>query len=71
MHSVSERALIARINRRLQPVGESVRTCRESSRWFHDFGRHYVVNDRNLLVAKDVDIDAWAADLEIAARVVC
>jgi hypothetical protein len=59
---VSVRALVARINRRLANEGERVLTCREASRWFQDCGRYYVVNDRDNILATDIDLEAYGRE---------
>jgi len=56
MKSISESALISRINRKLQHDGEVVRSCRVSSADFHRLGRHYVVDlSTNCVVRYDID----------------
>lgn len=64
MHSVSENALIRRINRRLHHEGQRIRTCPYNSRDFHELGRHYAIDDRNCIVAKHVDLEQWVAELD-------
>ena len=57
MRPVSEKALIGRINRRLKPDGELVRTAR-SLRAEHNVGRHYRLDVyRNLIVEMHVDLE--------------
>lgn len=54
--SVSKKALIARINRRLAKDDEMLRTLR-GERDRHNLGDHYVVDvTRNLVVRKYVDL---------------
>lgn len=61
---VSERALLARINRRLAAKGQAVKKCREQSRWHKDLGSHYLVDVRaNLIAATDVDLGDTAKEL--------
>ena len=63
---ISERALFLRLKRRLARDGIHLKTCREDSRWFNDFGRHYAVNDNNAVHDTHMDIDAWARELGVA-----
>lgn len=66
IYSRTESATVARLNRKLAAQGEHVRTCRENSRDFWELGRFYVVNDRNMVTAKDIDPERWLAELEAA-----
>ncbi len=55
--AISQRALVARINRKLKKDHQSLRACRENSRSFHNLGNWYVVDtDMNAVVAKDCDL---------------
>ena len=57
---VSERALLARVNRVLVKEGEKVLICRTDSRWFNDLGRYYSVNlNRNSIEAQGFDLEQW------------
>jgi hypothetical protein len=59
---VAERALLARINRKLEKDGDGVmRRCPEGSRWFNDLGRYYITND-DIIVAHHIEIEQWARD---------
>lgn len=66
MISISDRALLARVNRRLAKQDEPslVRVCREDSRCFNDFGRYYATNYSNHLVASHIDLEEWARELK-------
>ena len=63
---VSERAMAARINRELKKQGESLRRCREDSRWFHDLGQYYTLDlERNVISDKQVDLTELAKKLGV------
>lgn len=59
METNDERNLIARLNRKLKPHGERVCICREDSPNYNELGRYYVVNDRNAVIGKHIDPEAW------------
>ena len=66
MVELSERALLARVNRRLFNEMEVVRVCRENSRWYGTLGRHYAVNlNLNTIVAQHVSLEDWAKELGV------
>jgi len=55
---VSERALVARIDRAMAKNGETLKRCREDSRWFNELGRYYTVNvSINGITDKHVDLE--------------
>jgi hypothetical protein len=59
---VSERTILARINRQLRKEGEVMRKTRPG-RAQGDLGRYYVLDSgRNLLVWHHVNIDPWARE---------
>lgn len=63
--AVSQRALLARINRRLARSCESIRLCRPSSRWFGDLGRVYSVDHvRNQINGSHIDLESRGRELE-------
>lgn len=47
--SLSERAIVARVNRKLAHQGQRLRTFRYGSRSFYEVGRFIVVDQRNFL----------------------
>lgn len=58
--AVSERALIARINRALAKENDDrvLRKCREDSRSFRDLGHYYVVDiSRNSIIDHHIEIE--------------
>ena len=63
---VSERALFARVNRKLAQEGETLRRSRADSRWLNETGALYVVDlRRNTIVAMHIDLAAYAAELGV------
>ena len=62
---VTPKALIQRINRKLRPDDQLLRTAR-SERIAQDLGWYYVVDlRRNLLVEKDVCLEDLGRELEV------
>jgi hypothetical protein len=62
---VSERALVARINRKLREHGEMGELLRKnaSQRWWSDLGDYYVVDIRgNYIVNRHVDLESFAKE---------
>lgn len=54
---VSERALLARLNRKLAHEGLQIKKCRMNSRFYHDLGDYYIIDIRlNFIKSKDVDL---------------
>ena len=37
------------------PNNERLHKCRRKSRWYHELGRYYIVDDRNTLVAWEIE----------------
>lgn len=63
--SVSERAVIQRINRKLRPHDEMLRKSR-GGRAMQSVGDYYVVNfDRNYIAQQDVDVEGLARELAV------
>ncbi len=64
---VSERAVIQRINRALALQGQKMRKTR-GWRAHHELGDYYVVvPSRNFIVAQNIDLEAFARELEVLA----
>lgn len=66
--SVTERALVQRLNRVLRRQDQVVRTTRHGhdSRGFRDLGYHYILDfNRNQVVATHVDLEQLGRDLEV------
>lgn len=67
---VSERALIARINRALKREDDlaQLKTCREDSRAYSTCGRYYIVDhSRNTITATHVDLENLGRELGVLA----
>ena len=62
---LSERGLFLRVKRRLAREGLYLKTCREDSRGVDYLGRHYTVNDRNVVHDTHIDIQAFAQELGV------
>lgn len=59
---VSTRAVIKRINRKLAPDGEQLRTCRGGP-WEHELGRYFVTNAQNAIASTHVALEGYARGL--------
>ncbi|TWB87698.1 hypothetical protein FB106_12033 [Synechococcus sp. Ace-Pa] len=58
---VSERALLARINRNLAGRGQSLRRCRRDSLSRNALGRHFLLDFRsNRVLEAALDLESWA-----------
>ena len=67
---VTERALIARINRRLAPLDQAVRSPREGSPCRHSFGRHYILDWRgNRPIESHLNVEAKARALGVMSGI--
>ena len=63
---ISERALAARVSRRLSKDGERLKACKEDSRAFNSLGRYYVVDiERNVVTDRRIDLEAFARKLGV------
>ena len=63
---VSERAVIARINRALAGNWEALRVNRPGTKWESELGRYYLVDlSLNTINAQHVDLAELAAELEV------
>ena len=66
MQHITERALIARLNRRLADDGQQIKTCREGSRSFPTLGRYYIVRiDFNAVDTPDIDLEGWGREMGV------
>jgi hypothetical protein len=66
---VSERALVARINRKLEGDSEAIRRCRRDSKGWSELGDYYLIDlEKNCLIAKDVDLQDFARKLGVLAN---
>ena len=65
---VGERALIARINRKLKQQGEKLKKLR-GERWASDLGYFYIVNETlNSVEAQHVNLEEMARELGALAE---
>ena len=62
--TVSQSALVKRLNRKLADDGEYLHTLR-GMRAFHDLGRYYILRDGNNIVATHVDPEALGRELGV------
>ena len=63
--SISERALVARIKRRLAADGSQLLAARPDSRQAREVGRFYVVDSRQVVTQTHVDLTRFAKDLGV------
>lgn len=69
---ISERALVARINRRLAKEDEALNRCRENARGFDYFGRYYRLDlRRNQVVDSHVDPEELGREIKVLAEWEC
>jgi len=62
---VSERAIIARINRRLTKENEKLIICEETSPNFAELGRYYMVDlNQNMITGKWFDLERLGTELK-------
>jgi hypothetical protein len=57
---VSERALTQRLQRKLSAQGLFLKASR--GKYSSELGRWYVINERNTVEAKDIDLEQWARE---------
>ncbi len=61
---ISKRALIQRINRKLEEQGETLKTLRKDSPSAYEMGRYYIVDiSSGGILYKDVDLETLAREL--------
>ncbi len=66
--SVSKRAIIQRINRKLAHTQHQLRTCRRQSQWHRDLGDYYVVElSQNAIAGVDIDLEKYGRELGVLA----
>lgn len=60
---VSERALAARINRKLKPDMEALRKCR-SEKWVKDLGYYYTIDlGKNCILDRHIQLENFGREL--------
>ena len=65
---VSERALLARVNRQLQKESMQLRKCKKDSSGYDELGDYFQVDlSSGVLVANHVDLSSIANKLEVLA----
>ncbi len=65
---VSERALVARINRKIKGEELQLKKCREGSRGFSTLGEYYTVDfSRNTVSDSQIDLSDYAKKLGVLA----
>lgn len=58
---VTERALVARLTRKLASEGLQLKKCRADSRWYNDMGQYFAVQlDGNAVRERHIDLEALA-----------
>jgi hypothetical protein len=64
---VTERAIFARLSRKLKKEGQTLHRCRRDSRWFNDMGPYYTVDiGSNSVVDRGFsDLDEWAREIGV------
>ncbi|GAB3479353.1 hypothetical protein [Azotobacter salinestris] len=63
---VTERALLARINRALRKDNQQLCRCREDSQGYAELGDFYAMDTaQDVVMARHVDLAMWARDLGI------
>jgi len=61
---ITERALLARVNRRLEKESRVIKICKTNSRWYNDFGRYYEVDTaNNTITAQHIDLGGLAREM--------
>lgn len=65
---VSERALLARINRKLAKDGEKLLRCKQSSRAYAELGDYYIVDTgANVILSKNCDLECIGRESGVLA----
>ncbi len=63
---ISDRALLARINRKLAKKMQTLRQCRAGSRWYHELGDYYILDlNRNWIVDKHCDAETLGREIGV------
>ena len=61
---ISERALVARIRRKLAKDGETLNACRADSRWHSELGYWYIVDtNTNFITARHCDLETLGREV--------
>jgi hypothetical protein len=62
---ITERALFARVKRKLAHDGLILRKCRENSQWRNDLGNYYAVDVRNCIAGRYDDLESEGRELGV------
>lgn len=63
---VTERALAARIDRRLNKRSETLRKCQRSSRWYRDLGKYYIADmSAGAITRRHIDLESLAREEDV------
>jgi len=63
---VSDRALMARINRKLAKEGQKLKKTQPTSKWASELGEFYIVDEKlNTIDATHVDLEKLASELSV------
>jgi hypothetical protein len=65
---VSERAVFLRVQRKLKANGEMIKKCRPTSKWYNDLGEYYIIDERNFIARKNVDLEECAKQYGCIAK---
>jgi hypothetical protein len=67
---ISERALLQRLNRYLiREEDQTIKKCREDSRWYNDLGDYYTVDIKTkAIVATHVNLEEMARELKVISK---
>ncbi|MEY3758702.1 MAG: hypothetical protein RIR39_193 [Pseudomonadota bacterium] len=69
LKNITERALIARINRKLAHKNQWLKKCRKDDKWYGDLGDYYVVDVLiDTITAKHVILADFAKELGVLAE---
>ncbi len=64
--AISERALFARVNRKLAKEFQSIRRCRADTRGYETLGDFFLVDFRdNAVLGHDIDLEGFARELGV------
>jgi hypothetical protein len=70
---VTERALFARLSRKLKKEGQTLHRCRRDSRWFNDMGPYYTVDiDSNSVIDRGLSkLEVWGREVGVLKPYEC
>ncbi len=65
---VTERALFARVDRKLKKGGDCLRRCRQDSKAHAELGSYYIVSSSNVITAQHCSLEGLARELGVLAE---